>query len=284
MGFGPLFPAHRRPNVTVASSPGVSIRDRWVAHPRGRLFLRIWLPERASQATPVLLMHDSLGCVDLWRDFPARLATATNRAVIAYDRLGFGRSDPRAGRLALDFIADEALTYVPVVLDDLGIDRVVLFGHSVGGGMAVNVAAIHPATCEALITVAAQAFVEERTTAGICEAQEAFAQPDAIVRLRRLHGDKAAWVLQAWTDTWLDPAFADWSLRLVLPHVTCPVLAIHGALDEYGTAAHPTMITELTAGPARMEMLEGIHHVPHREDPDLVIGLITRFLGTVPDG
>lgn len=143
--------------------------DVWIDHPQGRLFSRLWRHTDANQlagkTTPIVLFHDSLGCVDLWRDFPALLAVATGRDVIAYDRLGFGRSDRREGKLALDFIADEARTYFPLVCERMKVDRFIAFGHSVGGGMAVHCAAQYPERCEGLITESAQAFVGEETRA-----------------------------------------------------------------------------------------------------------------------
>lgn len=262
--------------------------DLWIDHPQGRLFARIWkLPGHAdadadagSAAAPIVLFHDSLGCVDLWRDFPARLSAASGRTVIAYDRLGFGRSDPREGRLPPDFVADEAASFFPLVRERLGLRRFIAFGHSVGGGMAVHCAARFANDCEALVTESAQAFVGEETRQGIRIAKEGFRQAAQFERLHKYHGDKARWVLDAWTETWLDPAFAGWSLAAVLPRVSCPLLAIHGACDEYGAPRHPATIAELSGGPARIAMLPDTGHVPHRERPEEVLGLVAGFVRT----
>lgn len=260
--------------------PPIAVRDQWIAHPGGRLFARVWTPAggTAGPRHPVVLFHDSLGCVDLWRDFPERLCAAIDRGVVAYDRLGFGRSDARTGPPALDFIADEARTYFPAVREQLGIAGFVALGHSVGGGMALHCAAEARSGCEAVITESAQAFVEDRTVQGISAAQGQFADPAQIERLRRYHGDKAQWVLEAWTGTWLGPDFASWSLAPVLPQVRCPVLAIHGELDEYGSARHPETIARGCAGPVRIEILPGVRHVPHRERPERVVDLVRDFL------
>lgn len=254
------------------------VDDAWIVHPRGRLFARSWAPEGEPAGAPLLLLHDSLGCVELWRDFPAALCEATGRRVVAYDRLGFGRSDPRDGPMPLDFIADEAKTFFPLVLVQLGIERFVVFGHSVGGGMAVNCAAELPERCEALITESAQAFVEDRTVAGLRVAKEQFQAPEQMERLARYHGDKARWVLDAWLETWLSEAFAGWSLDEVLPRVRCPVLAIHGADDEYGSARHPQRIAARAAGPTRVELLAETGHMPHRERPAPVITALQGWL------
>ncbi len=266
--------------MPVTVRPSVAVRDRWIAHPGGRLFARVWTPAGGSAASrhPVVLLHDSLGCVELWRDFPERLCAAIDRSVVAYDRLGFGRSDARTERPGLDFIADEARTFFPAVREQLGIAGFVAFGHSVGGGMALHCAAAAGSGCEAVITESAQAFVEDRTVQGISAAQAQFADAGQIDRLRRYHGAKAQWVLDAWTGTWLRPDFASWSLAPVLPQVRSPVLAIHGELDDYGTARHPEAIGRGCAGPVRVEILPGVRHVPHREQPERVVELVRDFL------
>lgn len=255
--------------------------EAWVEHPRGRIFVRRWTPSPDAGATgpsaPIVLFHDSLGCVDLWRDFPALLVARTGRRVIAYDRLGFGRSDRRNDRLAMDFIADEAKTYFPVLRRQLGIDRFIAFGHSVGGGMAVNCAAEFAADCVALITESAQAFPEDRTLAGVRVAKEQFKDRKQVERLVKYHGDKAGWVLDAWTETWLNPEFASWSLAPVLPRVSCPLLAIHGSEDEYGSARHPEIIDQLSSGSSRVEIIADTFHVPHRERPERVVDLVGAF-------
>ena len=260
---------------------GIVTTDHWIVHPRGRLFARQWRADGAgSMGATIVLLHDSLGCVELWRDFPALLATATRRRVVAYDRLGFGRSDARTGRPSKDFIAEEAVAIFPTLREQLDIDRFVVVGHSVGGGMAVEIAVDAPADCEALVTMSAQAFVEDRTIAGLRVAQAQFEDPRQVERLARYHGSKASWALDAWLGQWLDPAFASWSLDATLPRVACPVLAIHGEQDEYGSAAHPGRIVDGVAGPARLEMLPGVGHVPYREQPERVVQLIADFLAT----
>jgi pimeloyl-ACP methyl ester carboxylesterase len=251
-------------------------RDVWIAHPQGRIFTRVW--NGAADKAPIVLFHDSLGCVELWRDFPARLAAATGRAVIAYDRLGFGRSDPRQDRLQLHFVADEAERFFPLMRERLGLRRFVALGHSVGGGMAVHCAARYAGDCSALVTVAAQAYAADETRQGIRIAKEEFKHPDQFERLSRYHGEKAGWVLDAWTETWLDPAFGSWSLDEVLPLVTSPVLAVHGVRDEYGSARHPAMIAERCGGPSRIVMMQDTGHVPHRERPDELAALVAGFI------
>ena len=247
----------------------------------GRIFVRTWTPDAPSTQAPVLMLHDSLGCVDLWRDFPDSLCQRLGRGIIAYDRLGFGRSDARNEKPSLRFVEEEAEEVFPQLHAGLELGQVVLFGHSVGGGMAANIAARHPDACDALITVSAQAFVEERTVSGIERAKRQFEDPAQLARLSRHHGDKARWVLDAWTGTWLSPDFADWSLFEALPQVICPVLAVHGENDEYGSHRFPESIAERVSGPSSALILENCGHIPHREQPDALLDAIADFLGSL---
>lgn len=255
--------------------------DHWIDTPRGRLFARRWQPSASvDDRAPIVLLHDSLGCIELWRSFPAALAAGTGRPVIAYDRLGFGQSDARTDHIGTTFIAEEAAVHVPLVLRHFGVDHFIAMGHSVGGGMAVHCAVRHANACQALITESAQAFVEDRTRAGIIEAKASFQQEQSFARLRQYHGDKARWVLDAWTETWLSPTFAAWSLNDVLPLVRCPTLVLHGGDDEYGSGEQPERIAGLAGGPAQLTIMPGVRHVPHREREAAVVDRIATFLAS----
>ena len=144
--------------------------------------------------------------------------------------------------------------------------------------MAIACAAAHPLHCRAVITESAQAFVEDRTIEGIRAAQREFADPRQVSRLSRYHGDKAAWVLSAWIDSWLASDFADWRLDDDLRRVRSPLLAIHGDSDEYGSVKHAQRIVDLNSGASTLCILDECGHVPHREQPDQVLTLIQRWL------
>lgn len=251
--------------------------DRFVATPWGRIFTRRW-PGQAA-LVPILLIHESLGSVGIWRSFPETLAKATGRSVIAYDRLGFGASDARQDSIDRDFILQEARQIVPLLAAAHGMSRAILCGHSVGGGMAVTTAAEHPELAEAVVAISAQAFLEDKTAEGIREGRERFRDPAQVERLARYHGDKARWVIDAWTETWLAPDFADWSLDPQLARVTCPLLAVHGELDEYGSLAHPRRIA---GARGQLQVLEGIGHIPHREAEGDLTTVIADFLRPLP--
>lgn len=254
----------------------IAITDEIVTAPGGRLFTRRWMPP-AANGSPVLMLHDSLGCIDLWRDFPEQLALRLNREVIAYDRLGFGRSSERTDTLTGNFIHEEADVYFPAVLAALAIDQYSLFGHSVGGGMALTIASKPDTRCISVVSESAQAFIEDITLAGVRKAKKVFARPGQIAKLEKWHGVKARWVLNAWVDTWLSPAFANWTLADILPQVKCPVLTIHGSRDDYGSVAFPELIAGMAGGPAEKLIFEGGGHVPHREKQAEVLAAVETF-------
>jgi pimeloyl-ACP methyl ester carboxylesterase len=242
----------------------VTATDHRVSTDRGDLFARTWTPSilTSGRSAAILLFHDSLG------------------PVVAYDRLGFGRSDRHPGALPLTFIQDEAASAAPRLCETLGLGTIIPFGHSVGGAMAIATAARLPDRCAAVITESAQSFTEERTFAGVRAAQAEFEKPGQLERLARYHGAKARWVLDAWIGTWLSPAFASWRLDADLPAVRAPALALHGDRDEYGSVQHAHRIAGLTSGKARVVILENCGHVPHREQPARILDEVARFVAT----
>lgn len=251
--------------------------DHRIAIAGGHLFAREWAG--AGNGPPIVLLHESLGCVELWRDFPASLAAATGRRVIAYDRLGFGRSDPHPSLLLPDFIVREAEGGLSAVVDAFGLDTFVLCGHSVGGGMALSAAPYFASRCRAVVSISAQSLLEDVTRTGVRAARETLKPgSERIERLRKYHGPKTDWVVDAWIDTWLHPDLANWSLAPVLPHIRCPVLAMHGDRDEFGSLRHPEMIREMTGGPVEVAILTNCGHIPMREQPARVLDLIATFL------
>jgi pimeloyl-ACP methyl ester carboxylesterase len=257
----------------------VVVEDHRIQTGHGALHARLWRPKKTrSEAPTIILFHDSLGSVELWRSFPAELAEATGYPVLAYDRLGFGASDANPRELDANFMRDEAQTAIPALRSQLGISRFIAFGHSVGGAMAVASAAAFPQDCVAVITEAAQAFVEDRTAAGVREAKVQFADPAQIERLARYHGDKARWVVDAWTGTWLAPWFAGWTIESLLAGGRCPVLALHGDSDEFGSEEHPRRISAAPSGKGEMLMIAKCGHVPHREQPQIVLKAVSGFL------
>lgn len=261
------------------AAPETGERDHQLATPYGVIVAREW--GTASSLVPLVLLHDSLGCIDLWRGLPSKLTQATGRRVIAYDRPGFGQSAPQDRRLQPDFVVSEAEHAFRAVLDGLGIDRFVAAGHSVGGGMTLAIAAAYPKRCLAGISISAQSFLEDLTRVGIREAETQFADPAMRQKLARYHGARTDWVLDAWIGSWLSPAFDGWSLDAVLAKIRQPLLSIHGALDEYGSPEQLKRIAGISAGPVRSLLIEDAAHFPHRSHEAETLVAITAFLDGV---
>jgi pimeloyl-ACP methyl ester carboxylesterase len=257
-----------------------STTDHFVEAPDGRLFARAWFPAGSTQGSPIVLIHDSLGSVDLWRDFPAQLCARTNRQVVAYDRLGFGRSDVRTDRLAPAFVRQEAEIYIPCLLQHFRMERFVAFGHSVGGAMAICCGAVLPQLTSAIVTESAQMFAEDQTLREIAVAKVAYARSERFEKLKKYHGGKTSWVLHSWTDTWLSPEFATWSVRDELRGVRCPLLAVHGDQDEFGSLLHLELARKFGGALVTTRVLQGLGHVPHKEQPETVLELLAGFLAT----
>jgi pimeloyl-ACP methyl ester carboxylesterase len=244
-------------------------------------------PPRGGAGPVVVLLHDSLGSVALWRDFPERLAEATGLGVLAYDRRGHGASDPFGPEARTPAYLHEQAAVLDRVLAAADVREAVLFGHSDGGSIALLAAALHPARVRAAVAEASHVFVEERTLEGLREAERAIARGDLLPRIARHHGDKAGPLAAAWIGTWLSPAFRGWNVEAELRRIRCPVLVFQGAEDEYGTEAQVQAVARGVAGPARGVILPGLRHTPHREDPGAVLRLVAEHLagaGVIPDG
>jgi pimeloyl-ACP methyl ester carboxylesterase len=235
-------------------------------------------PENGSGGPPIVFLHEGLGSIGLWRDYPEALCRRTGREGLVYDRWGYGGSEPLEGKQDLRYLHDEALIFLPAVLDALGLNRVVAYGHSDGGTIALLFAAHAPARAAAIVTEAAHVFVEDVTLQGIRAAVQAFATTDLPQRLARHHGEKTDTVFRAWHETWLSPSFRSWNIEAELAAVRCPALVIQGADDEYGTPAQVEAIARGVSGPIETALLPACAHVPHRQARDAVLALATGFL------
>ena len=229
----------------------------------------------ASQ--PVLVfLHEGLGCAAMWKDFPARLCAQTGCQGLVFDRLGYGQSSPlRTGR-SVHYLHRSALEELPQVLALLDGRPYVVLGHSDGGSIALIHAADQPSGLLGVVTEAAHVFVEEVTLAGIREARAAYGA-GKLRGLSRYHGDKTDQIFGAWADTWLRPAFSCWNIEYLLPSVACPVLALQGSGDQYGTEAQLRAIESQTPS-ARQAVLPECGHTPHQEQPEAVLTAISEFL------
>ncbi|KUG08929.1 alpha/beta hydrolase [Solirubrum puertoriconensis] len=241
------------------------------------------LPANAAAQRPTLVfLHDSLGCIRLWRDFPARVAAATGCPALVYDRRGYGQSSAFADATRTNQYLEQEAPVLRQVLDAYHIEQAILFGHSDGGSIALVAAALYSERITGVITEGAHVFVEDLTLAGIREAQQQYRSTNLPERLARYHGTKTTAVFSAWADTWLAPAFRSWNIEAYLPRIQCPVLALQGEADEYGTVAQVQAIAEQTGGPARTVLLPGAAHTPHKEAPTETLQLATSFVQQIP--
>jgi pimeloyl-ACP methyl ester carboxylesterase len=225
-----------------------------------------------------VFLHDSLGSIRQWKDFPRRLGEATGLDVFVYDRQGYGGSDPYVGaRRAKTYLETEA-DVLEKVLAERGIGRALLFGHSDGGTIALLAAAKHPGRIAGMVVEAGHVFIEEVTLAGIRDALQAFLSSDLRERLSKYHGDKVDALFEAWSGTWLSEDFRKWNIERFLPSIRCPVLVIQGDRDGYGSERQVDAVVGQVGGPARKLMLPGIGHAPHREAPDDCLAAAADFV------
>jgi pimeloyl-ACP methyl ester carboxylesterase len=239
--------------------------------------------ERIDVAPPdfptLVLLHEGLGSIALWRDFPGRLAHATGRNVIVYSRYGYGNSDPLTAPRDVRYMHDEALVALPELLDQLGVERPILVGHSDGGSIALIHAGAGIRKVAAVVTLAAHVLVEDLSIASIAAAGAAYETTDLRTRLARYHRDvDSAFV--GWNRIWLHPDFRAWNIEEYLPRIDCPVLAIQGEDDEYGTMEQMRRIGARVRDVELLE-LEDCRHSPHKDQPEAVLAAITRFVDRV---
>lgn len=239
----------------------------------------VHLPACQPGRPPLVFLHEGLGSVGMWRNFPAQVAQATGCSALVWSRLGYGQSDPLPGRRTPAYLHEEALLRLPALLRALGVDRPILIGHSDGGSIALIHAAGYAPHLAGVVVLAPHEFVEEKALAGIRHAGEVYAKTDWPLRLGRFHRAPDA-VFRAWHDTWLAPEFRAWDITDCLPRITCPLLAIQGKDDEYATMRQIECIAERAPDVELLE-LAACRHSPHRDQPQAVIAAISRFVDRV---
>ncbi|MGA9028285.1 MAG: alpha/beta hydrolase [Steroidobacteraceae bacterium] len=225
------------------------------------------------------MLHEGLGSMSLWRDFPERLAAATGCRVLIYSRHGYGGSSLLTAPRNADYMHEEARVWLPQILRQLGVRRPVLFGHSDGASIALIHAALPGAELSGLILLAPHVMVEDLTVAAIEQARDAFRTTDLRKRLARHHRDVES-TFRGWNDIWLHPAFRGWNIEALLGAVRCPVLAIQGRDDEYGTLAQLEILRRAVPGTA-VQVLEDCRHSPHRDQPVAVLTASREFIAAL---
>jgi pimeloyl-ACP methyl ester carboxylesterase len=241
-------------------------------------------PAHQVNRPPLVFLHEGLGSVAMWRDFPARVALATGARTLVYSRYGYGQSDMLTAPHRTDYMHREAQEVLPELLAALEIEHPVLIGHSDGASIAL----IHAGYCggpvagviAGVVAIAPHVFVEDISISSITQARIAYATTDLAQKLSRYHRDVDS-TFRGWNDIWLAPDFRSWNIEAFLPRITCPVLVIQGEDDEYGTVKQ---VEAINAGAADVDLmlLADCRHSPHRDQPEAVLKAISEFLASLP--
>ena len=225
---------------------------------------------------PILLLHEGLGSVAMWRHFPEKLAAATGCRVIVWSRAGYGGSEPYPEARTPRYMHREGEEMLPALIAALGIERPLLVGHSDGGSIALIFAGAYPDALAGVAVMAPHEFVEDITLDGIRAARQVWQTTDWPAKLGRYHRDPQR-VFSDWNDTWLSPPFRDWNIEDYLPAIRCPVLALQGLDDEYATMRQIDVIAERVPG-AELVKLPACGHSPQRDQEAAVLAALTAFV------
>jgi pimeloyl-ACP methyl ester carboxylesterase len=237
-----------------------------------------WVGAGAPGRPPLVFLHEGLGSIRQWRDFPQQVAEASGCRALVYSRYGYGQSDVlQEDRAGVRFMHREALESLPALLGALAVEHPVLVGHSDGASIALIYAGSPGHAVRGVAVMAPHVFVEPICVQSIRKAAETFASTDLAERLGKYHRD-AAKTFHLWADAWLDPEFLEWNIEEYLPGITCPVLAIQGRDDEYGTMEQLARLERGVRGPCELVALERCGHSPFRDQPQASLEAIARFV------
>jgi pimeloyl-ACP methyl ester carboxylesterase len=238
------------------------------------------IPAHQLDRPTLVFLHEGLGSLAMWRDFPAKVAAATGCRTLVYSRYGYGESDVLTESFGVRYMHDEALIALPELLDKLEIDKPMLVGHSDGGSIALIHAGGSGRAVAGLILMAPHVFVEELSVASIARAKVAFETTDLAQKLGKYHRDpvKTFW---GWNDIWLHPDFRAWNIEAYLPAINCPVLAIQGIDDEYGTLAQVEAIRRQASGAVDVLELADCRHSPHKDQPEATLNAMAVFVSAL---
>jgi pimeloyl-ACP methyl ester carboxylesterase len=241
---------------------------------RQEIYYEHYLHE-ATDVHTVVLLHEGLGSVELWKLFPQEIFEKSGLNVLVYDRSGYGKSSEAPNYYPTDYLRFEAEVVLPQLLNSLSISKCHLLGHSDGGTIALLYAAKYPAQTISVISEAAHVVIEEISRNGIAAIKEQY-NIKFQKALQKYHGKKADWVFYHWADTWLNEAFYHWNMIAELKQIQCPVLAIQGVDDEYGSKLQLDLIEEWCGG--QIYLIPDCGHVPHFQKKEEVLELVLGFL------
>jgi len=259
---------------------GVNQSDEMIDLADRRLRIRRLEPRQTDgfERTTLVFLHEGLGCIEMWRDFPQRLCDATRCAGLVYDRTGYGGSSPWPAAPGVRYMEIEADEVLPRLLQALQIEDCVLVGHSDGGTIALNYAARDPEPLRAVVTLAAHAINEPVCVTSIVKARESFATGDLRQRLMKYHGDNTDGCFHLWSDAWVAPGFEPMDADGRLPGVMVPVQAIQGEDDEYGSELQLGIIAGKVGGYCETRLVPDCGHSPHLQQPAYVLSEAARFI------
>ena len=256
---------------------------------RGGTLETAWWGPGPTAAPTLVLLHEGLGSVGLWRDIPERLAETTGWGVFAYSRFGYGHSDTTSLPRPMSYMHDEAQIVLPLVLRAAGIEQAVLVGHSDGGSIAAIYAGLPRLDFRTetrllgLVTIAAHLFVEDLNIASIRQIGVAYESGDLRQRLARHHRDVDT-AFRGWNDAWLDKRFRDFDITSFLPNIEVPILALQGADDPYGTDEQLRVFAAHVRAPITTRLIAGAKHSPHLEARDATLAAVTSFIADLQRG
>ena len=230
----------------------------------------------AREAPVIVFLHEGLGSLSMWRDFPSRVAHATGCNALVYSRYGYGNSASLGAPRSTGFMHHEALQALPELLDKLQVRRPILFGHSDGASIALICAGGSGREFAGVVAMAPHVLVEDICIRSIRQAKVNYETTELREKLARYHADPDS-AFRGWNDIWLDPAFLRWNIEEYLPSIECPLLAIQGEDDEYGTMDQIDRIGRL-ARDVDLIRLKDCRHSPHRDQPEAVIEAVVRFV------
>ncbi len=233
---------------------------------------------RTEKGPVLVFLHEGLGSIAQWRDFPESLCRHTGMPGLVYDRLGYGGSDALKGKRPVEYLHQEALSSLPEVLQRCHVGKAFFIGHSDGGSIALLFAAVHPAGTAGVITEAAHVFVEDVTVDGIRVAVSSYEKGELREKLARYHALNTEGAFRGWADTWLSPEFRNLNIEEYLPSIRAPLLAIQGRNDPYGTPAQVERIVTRVKGPARGLIVPGCGHIPHAQARHRVLSEMAEFV------
>ncbi|WP_010250921.1 alpha/beta fold hydrolase [Myroides injenensis] len=257
----------------------IKSEEKYITIDNQQVFLKHLRQENfVNDPYTLVLLHDSLGCVTLWRDWPEMLAKSLGCNVLVYDRIGYGKSDKmKTTKRSKDYLKEEAY-FLDKLLDQLQIDEVAVFGHSDGASISLLFAAFFPDKTLAVVSEAAHIFVESITLEGIKMADKAYRETNLKERLEKYHGDKVDDIMHAWVDNWLAEIYLDWNVEEDLENITAPLLFIQGSDDEYGTLLQVDKTLARVKGHKQKKVFLSTGHTPHKEKKEETLEVIVEFL------